>query len=297
MTVRTLVVAATPLLAAAPRLGAQEDGRLVEPGLGAGSGAHAAYFGITNTPLGALAPSLARVFGGARGSGVDFRAEFGYLDDDGPVSRRTLALGFDTRAGAATVGITGGYLDYSCDVSDLLEGISDSGFDCKGGVIVGASAAAPVLRAPVGSAGTSRFMLGLEGSIGFGAGDIVRTRFTASDEDASSQTFELRIKGTSYAAALGLPLALPATSGGITFIPHLVPRVAYGHAKLEARANVPALGADFLNAEDGAVRFMLGGGIGVLFNRPGVGLHLGFQRVFAEGAKTLVGAGFSFAPR
>jgi hypothetical protein len=47
------------------------------------------------------------------------------------------------------------------------------------------------------------------------------------------------------------------------------------------------------DAESGT-RFMLGGGIGMLFASSGLGVDVGFQRVFIEDGDTLVGIGVSY---
>ena len=75
-------------------------------------------------------------------------------------------------------------------------------------------------------------------------------------------------------------------------MPTLRPGLAHGHARSTLVSNGLS---DAIT--DGGVRAMLGGGVGVLFRRSGIGLDVGFQQTFVKGGKVLLGAGMSVRGR
>lgn len=241
----------------------------------------AALFAISTTPVGALPPTVAPSLLRTSGGGAAIRGQFGYQSSDGDVSIRTFGGGVDLVLSRATLGLTAGYLDYSCGDIEELAG-SGVDVDCSGAFLGGASLTAPLATLPVGAAGTSSFVIGVDGSFGFGSGDILEA--TASGE-------RLSISGSSLSASLGLPLALAARGGAITFVPHLTPRFAWGRTKLTVEADTPAES----DSESGTA-FMLGGGVALRFIG-GFGLDLGFQKVFIEDSETLIGVGVTYTLR
>jgi len=86
---------------------------------------------------------------------------------------------------------------------------------------------------------------------------------------------------TVVAGSIGVPLSLAQRAGRTTVVAFATPAVGIGAI---------TAGGD---TESGA-RFLLGGGVGVLDIAPGVGLHVGFQKVFIDGGKTMLGAGLSW---
>ena len=82
--------------------------------------AEAAYFAISNTPLGGLPSVLPRSLL-AKPTGVSFRSHLGFTDEEGDVSRRLLSFGLDMPMGNGSLGFTAGISDYNCDFSELEE--------------------------------------------------------------------------------------------------------------------------------------------------------------------------------
>jgi hypothetical protein len=83
---------------------------------------------------------------------------------------------------------------------------------------------------------------------------------------------------------VGLPLSLAFGQGNaIRIVPFFTPAFGVGH-----------IGADL--SETG-VRFLVGGGIGILSQSAGIGATLGVQRIIANGGKTVFGVGMSVIPR
>jgi len=246
--------------------------------------AAAAYAAITTTPLGALPASVNARMIGLRRTGVTVRAQFGHMDEEGPVSYRVFALGADVPFGRGNVGLKVGRLDVGCDESEF----DDSGIDldCKGVTIAGVDWGQALLNNSLSADGTTSLVLGLDATLGYGTGDFLSARF----DDASS----LEASITSVSASAGLPLALAAKSGRATVVPHLTPRFAYGRQT----AKVTATGDSFFQDEEGTesgTRFMLGGGVDMFFSS--VGVNIGFQKAFIKDGKTLIGVGLSYGLR
>jgi hypothetical protein len=93
-----------------------------------------------------------------------------------------------------------------------------------------------------------------------------------------------RSQGTSYwSGSVGVPLSLAFGQGNaMRIVPFLTPALGVGH-----------IGSD-LSAT--GVRLLVGGGIGVLSQSAGIGGTLGFQRILADGSKTVFGLGMSILP-
>jgi len=90
------------------------------------------------------------------------------------------------------------------------------------------------------------------------------------------------VDGTSYSASLGLPVGLHVrTAGGAEVVPFLMPGFGFGGLSGEGES-------------ESGTRFMLGGGLGVANLSGGLGLHVGFQKIFLEDAPTQFGLGLSF---
>ena len=89
-------------------------------------------------------------------------------------------------------------------------------------------------------------------------------------------------EGTSYSASLGLPIGLHVRSaGGAEFVPFVIPGFGYGGVSGDGES-------------ESGTRFMLGGGVGVANLSGGLGVHVGFQKIFLEDAPTQFGVGLSF---
>lgn len=147
---------------------------------------------------------------------------------------------------------TGAYLNPRCP----------DGFDCKGFATAGGTALLRLLRAPIGTDSGANVTLSLRASGGWAF---------APDSDR-------------YASAtVGVPIALSAAEGNYRVIAFVTPGLTWGTLKtLVPNANLDSL---VLFHHDG-VRGMISGGVAVVPSRSGVGVHLGFQRIFVDHAGT-----------
>lgn len=131
---------------------------------------------------------------------------------------------------------------------------------CKGEFVAGVAAERGLFRRELDGGGT-QFGLGINGSLGFGKPD----------------------GATLWSATIGAPIYLAAGKPGkVQVVPFLTPALGWG-----------IILPDGGDSESG-VRFMAGGGVGIVNAAPGVNLHLGFQKTFIEGGKTVFGAGLSY---
>jgi hypothetical protein len=279
---RTLLALALALPIAAAPLGAQlvpgEEEDIDEQAV-------AAYTALTTTPVGALPPSMtARMINGAASPGIGFRFHFGHMDEEGDFSRRNLAGGIDLPIGTATLGLTGGYSDMACDDEDVAEfGVT---FDCGGLFMAGANLFTPLVSNALGEG--SSIMMGLDAALGFGTGEVIDIEI-----DDGFQTGSANYEVTSLSAALAFPIALVVRQPGIVLVPHLKPGFGYGRAKakFEARGD---FGEDSGEETEAGTRFLLGGGVSMLFPRQGFGIEVGMQKVFVEDGDTIIGFGITF---
>ena len=281
---RPIVLLTAAALAGAPALQAQiiEDGTL-------GDSEQAAYLALTTTPIGALPPAVRSYMVGAE-RGITLRGRFGNLDEPGDVTRRNFAIGIDVPVARATVGLTAGYVDLACDIPEFDDGGGLTiSFDCKSGMMAGGSVGASLFSTPLGVSGTNSLSLGLEGSAGFGTGEILEVRVSGIGNG------NVTASATTYSFAAVVPVAIVARSGTITVVPHLQPGVGYGHAKLSLEGSGD--GGEIDESEtDSGMRFLLGGGMSIIFNG-NLGVDFGFNKTFVEDGKTVVGFGISWRMR
>ena len=303
---RTVVLALAFALALAARpLHAQFGPELPDPSeLGLDS-KFAAYFALTSTPLGVLPPFLgAPAAAGAR-RGIGFRAQFGQISDPVEdlagfdISRRVIAGGIDIPLARGTLGLTAGYLEYGCDeISQQIDfdgdGVNDFGLTlgCESGMTGAASWSMPLIASAPGELGGTGWMLGLDASLGLSSGDLLKVRLSGGFPGLA-----ISLGASTLTAGVGLPLGLVVRSGGVTVVPHLMPRLAWGRTELDLPnfGELPPGTDDSPSESD--VRFMLGGGLGLQFSGTALGVHLGMQKVFVEDGKLAVGAGLSWAMR
>jgi hypothetical protein len=135
MTRCTSLLALAALLAMSPRPVAAQDDEDFDVSDAA------AYTAIVNTPVGALPPTLAAQLAGSAPAGVRLRGALGYMDEEGPVSRRMLGLGVDVPLAHTTLALTAGLIDYACDEDEILEDPGASAgieIDCNRGLMAGA---------------------------------------------------------------------------------------------------------------------------------------------------------------
>lgn len=271
---RHRLLAALAALLAAPAAGAQVIEEPVE--LGFVSGESASYLALTLTPVGALAPAHDYLLrpAGVGPSGMRLHGRVAMLDRGPGISQRTAAATLDIDVQGASLALTGGYLDLACDEDEASGGL-DVGVDCQGGITLDARLGRALASRSFDAAGSRRLVLGLEGTFGFSAIDIVSLSVFAQDFDVST---------TSQSATVALPLALVARSGATTIAPYVAPRIGWGRTELDF-----GVGEDVAESD---VRPMLGAGLAVRVGSR-FGLDLGLQRVFAEEAETAFGLGVS----
>ncbi|HEY9428348.1 MAG TPA: hypothetical protein VIR34_14415 [Gemmatimonadaceae bacterium] len=132
--------------------------------------------------------------------------------------------------------------------------------ECSGQFVAGLAAERGLFRQELDGRGT-QFGLGINGSIGFGKPE----------------------GGSLWSATLGTPIYLAAGKPGkVQVVPFVTPSVGVGLI-------VP----DESGTESG-VRFLAGAGVGIVNAAPGVNLHVGLQKTFIDGGKTVFGAGLSY---
>lgn len=266
---RRLLHLVLPLLCLAPALAAQEG----EEDLTSG----AEYFAISSTPVGASSVHTPTAH---LTSGLRLRGQFGYIDEEGPFSRRAFLLGLDAPVGGGTGGVSLGLADYACDTEELREfGIDVS---CASSVMIGAHWGARLHAAPLGAASETMFDIGLLVSAGASFGDVL---------SLSDGTDRVEISATNWAAGLSLPLSLAAKSGATLLIPTLSPGVAFGHSSLESQGSI-----DLGEGSDSGVAMMLAAGLGMVLPS-GFGIDVGVRKVFADEAPVILGVGVSLRLR
>ena len=248
-------------------------------------GAQAAYLALSLTPMGALTPMVSAREAGMPARSTGFRFQFANRDDGQGESRRSWAGGLDVPFGQNTLGFTLGYVDVVCDDA----GAAEFGFaiQCKGALMGGADFAVPLVRHPLAAGDASSLVIGTVLSAGAGHGNLIHVR-----DDSNFVGGDIDARATAWSAGIQLPVALVLKSEGLTVVPNLRPGLGYGHAKVEF-----AQGGVTGSASDGGARFVLGGGVGLLFRSTGIGLDLGFHKTFVKDSKTLLGVGLSYTGR
>jgi len=131
---------------------------------------------------------------------------------------------------------------------------------CSGHVVAGLAAERGLFRRELDERGT-QFGLGINGSLGF-----------AKPEG-----------GSLWSVTLGTPIYVGVRRPGRTqIVPFVIPSLGWGLV-------LPHEG----DSEMG-VRFTAGGGVGIVNVAPGLNLHLGVQKTFIRGGKTVYGAGLTY---
>ena len=258
------------LAASARGATAQEEGPDVS--------AAAAYFAITSTPVGSGALHSPALAGDAAERRV--RAQFGYADEEGDVSRRSLLLGLDLPigAGSSAFGLDAGVSDVACDVSEIEE-ILGVEVECGSMIMLGGRWSSRLLSAAMGSSSGTALQLAIEVAAGASFGDYL-------DITDGSETLE--ISSTNFAAGVMLPLMLVARSGSTSIIPMVAPGFAFGRSTQELEFE----GEDE-DATESGTQFVLAAGLGFRFGESAIGVDAGVRKVFAEDAPTVLGIGLS----
>ena len=134
---------------------------------------------------------------------------------------------------------------------------------CDGHVMLGANVEGRLTSTTIGSgADAAKLTIGLSGEAGLGRrSDVTAVSFTA-----------------------GLPIALIAGTSTTRIAPFLTPAIGLGHA---------SIAGDSQTGE----RFLLGGGVAVESLTSGIGANIGFQKIFINRGKTMVGVTVILRPR
>lgn len=164
----------------------------------------------------------------------------------------------DTFTGGVTLPFAAGHGDVSLSIGSLR--VSCHSSDCGGYFVASSAVEGRAFQSQIGGA---TFTLGLSGRIGF-----------ANPSDASV-----------WSASATAPLSLAiGSSSGVQFVPFLSPGFGWGHV------------AESGDSESGT-RLLLGGGLGAISTKSGVGFTVGAQKVFIDGGKMVFGAGLTWARR
>jgi hypothetical protein len=232
----------------------------------------AACLAATTTPFGALPDNIPANWMSGGPAGIGFNVRFGSMDEEGDAGRRNFGIGVEIPVGGASLGFTGGLVDFTCDAPGI-------DVECKKAIMLGARFAAPLVRSGVGGTTQSSLILGLNGSVGFSNGDVITGNIFGSP-------FE--IKGRAFSVGLGLPLGLVATSGTVSITPFVEPAFFWGQTKAE----VTDAGTTDSATESGT-GFALGGGVTIGFAN-GAAIDVGFKKVMIDEANAMIGVGVSF---
>ena len=233
----------------------------------------AACGAATITPFGALPTQLPASWLGRSVTGIGFNFRFGSMDEEGDAGRRNFGVGIDIPMGTASLGLTGGYADFTCDVPEAE-------VNCESAFMLGGRFAAPLLINPIGTGDSGQsFVLGLNASVGFGTGDVI-------DANLGGESIQIAARGISV--GLGVPIALVARSGNISITPFIEPAFFWGQTRFDVESS-------FGSGEEteSGTAFSLGGGVSFGF-ASGLSLDVGFKKVMLDDAKSLIGLGISF---
>jgi hypothetical protein len=140
----------------------------------------------------------------------------------------------------------------------------ETGAQCDGYMMIGGNWTRHVTSTTVGNgADASRINVGLDVTAGYG-----------KPQDAGT-----------WSTSLGVPIALETMGGGRRIAPYVAPRFAVGRYH------------DATGNNDSGTALMLGGGVAVPNFTQSVGLNVGFQKVFVQGAPTQFGVGLTWSGR
>ena len=233
----------------------------------------AACAAATITPFGALNTLLPSNVLGRATTGIGFNFRFGSMDEEGDAGRRNFGIGVDIPMGKASLGLTGGYADFTCD-------IPDESVDCKNAIMFGGNFVTPLVSNPIGAGDSGQsFVLGLNASVGYGTGDVIDANF-------GGETLQLSTSGLSV--GVGVPIALVARTGTVRITPFIEPAFFWGRTNFEIGGS---LGTG--DESETGTGFALGGGVSFGF-ASGFALDVGFKKVMIDEAKALIGLGISY---
>ena len=254
----------------------------------------AAYFALTTTPVGAFAEITDMPGVAGRAGRIQIHGQLGFADQEGPFSIRNFALGLSIPGASGVLRLTAGIADFACDDEPLFAPGDGFDLECGTGYFAGVDGTIPLIRPAMTGTSSEGFAASLVVSLGASTNDVVEVEY----EDLFDPTMSGRIemKGRSLSGAVGVPLSFVARSEGIVVIPHLTPRIGYGHGKMDVDISVGGI-EDQMESSGGTFRPMLGAGVDILFANSGFGAGFGIQRVFADEGEMVLGINLSYRPR
>lgn len=231
----------------------------------------AAYSALVLTPDAGLAPSAGYLLArpGERLEALRISVRAAGVERNAFTDQRVYAATLDLPMRIASLAITAGYVDFSCD--EIQE------WDCRGGWQAGARLGRSLWSQSLDAAGTNVLVVGAEATAGFADATVVEVARVEVPEigDVTWQAFT---------ASVALPVGVRARVGRVTVAPMVAPRLAWGRATLEV---------DQVSRDTGSgARFVLGAGVAVRLGRH-LGLEAGLQRVHVDGAGTAYGVAAS----
>ncbi|HEX5438461.1 MAG TPA: hypothetical protein VFW98_15015 [Gemmatimonadaceae bacterium] len=163
---------------------------------------------------------------------------------------------FDDLVGGVSLPFAQGHADVAIQGGFFLPSCSGEGCDPE--FVASAAVEGSLLRS---STPNALLNVGLAGRLGFG-----------KPADA-----------TALSASVGLPISVAVgRAGGVQLVPFITP--AFGWGRLSG-------GGD----SESGTRLMLGGGLGVMNGKSGLGVNVGIQKVFIDGGRTVFGAGITWS--
>lgn len=231
----------------------------------------AACLAATTTPFGALPTTLPASWVGGSSTGIGLNFLFGSMSEEGDAGRRNFGIGIDVPVGRASLGLTGGLVDFTCDT-----GTED--VECKSAYMVGARFAAPLVSNPVGTAGGQSFIIGLNASAGFSNGDMI---------SINGGGLSLDVGGRAISVGVGVPIGLVAKSGTLTITPFVEPAFFWGQTKFDVSGSFEG------EEDESGTGFALGGGVSFGMAN-GLAFDIGFKKVMVDEANALLGLGIRF---
>ena len=229
-------------------------GGVAEPARGQDQGDVAAFFALLLTPTGALPPVVRAPMLQGAPDGSTFQARYGRYEFDG-ADQTIHNIGLGADLRAGA-GWTGVTVALqTCD-------------GCDGTILLGLDYTTPLVQLPIGADQTVRNTSVLSVALTPSAG-------LSRPLDSDANVFFI-------SGSVALPVSISTQFRGAT---QLVPFLA------------PGFGIGLIAGEgdtESGVRFMLGGGLGVAGLGPGLGITVGFQKIFIEGGPTQWGLGLTF---
>jgi hypothetical protein len=231
----------------------------------------AACLAATTTPFGALPTTLPASWTGGPTTGVGFNLLFASMSEEGDAGRRNFGIGIDLPIGRASLGLTGGLVDFTCDTGG-------ADVECKSAFMLGARFAAPLVSNPVGTDAGESFIMGLNASAGFSNGDMI---------SINEGGLSLDVGGRGFSVGVGVPVGLVARSGTLTITPFVEPAFFWGQTKFDVSGTVEA------EEDESGTGFALGGGVSFGMAN-GLAFDIGFKKVMVDEANALIGLGIRF---